>query len=678
MSVLIDALTQASVECVHPLDQLTGLAKSAGQQKFARILKSIFGREGPAEAYAKLHTDLCDGAVEHPVYKIVSDPTVAARYDRGSQVMEIDASAVEQALSQPQATVSLLLAIFGAFAHHVGQLVGAELSEGELESVSQNYTSTLALFDRMTKNGTVIAIINGEGVSETLLLQLQNPDQAGEIDGQPIKEKLVPTLRFGAGEGSGAEGSFGHESIERALATAGFTPEQRKAIYFGNWLRDYSQLLDPKLVRAPHETKDFPRKLSRASLTELVDLLALKEFHQLQETDEGRKAYTVNASMLGVYRPSEHIDNPLTLDEGNDPQSVDPDFEPVVGADHPLMELDGEGSKYRYFESAQAYMYQKLMDASVAGPTPEGMRYFGEGLHVLEDLFAHSNFAELSLRKTGHSDVLVWTLEKECKHKWPLVTGLFSGTDILGSVLEPIGKFLFPSDSLAYEPTHPGDRSDTERMLLILLKEHEDPEWLAALEGYLALRDQAAEQPWFNALEKTNHFAKLPIKAVRHVIDLVFQKLLTWAGDSVDDLQLLLGKDPNIDDNTHPTHSQLAKDHDTHPFHGLSVLLAQYAVEDVGRSMFQYWQGDTARDPATLAKSYFTHPAIADWQDDIVQAWAHMNGDKIREGCSNASLSERRRSYEQAAKERLKRLEESNPLSLIEDQETLTNLFPFG
>lgn len=483
---------------------------------------------------------------------------------------------------------------------------------------------------------------------------------------------------FPAGEGSGAANSHGHESIERALASAGFTPEQRKMIYFGNWLRDFSQLVDPKLTRAPDAAKDFPSKFSRVSLTEVADLLALKAFTSLQETAEGRNTFRVTEHVLGVYRPSEHIDNPLSYDTGGDPQLIDPDFEPLVGPEHAWMELTHETSMYRYFDNAQSYMYQKLVDATIAGPTPEGMRLFGEGLHVLEDLFAHSNFLELSLRKMGHGEVLVWTREKDCAHKWPLVTGRFSSSDVLGSLLEPIGKFLFPAKAIDFKPTRPGDRSDTERMLLVLLREHEDPEWLTLLESYLQVRDEAATSPWYEAISLANHYTDLPLKTVGYLVDLVFQKLMKWAGDNVDDLQLLVGQDPNIDEDVHPTHSQLAKDHDTHPFHGLAVYLAQYAVEQVGRAMYEYWHGDTGRDPATLAKSFFVHPAVSDWQDDIVQAWAMTNEDNIREGSSSGSFSERRRDYLQAARKRLEELGKDNAASFIKQRETLTGLFPLG
>ncbi len=118
----------------------------------------------------------------------------------------------------------------------------------------------------------------------------------------------------GRGDKNRPELSWGHESIEEDLKLAGFNAQQRHAIYFGNWLRDYSQLLDPKLVRAIDAPKDFPAKLSREVLTQLVDLLALRAFPKLQETPQGRSEYTVTPQMLGVYRPSEHIDNPRSED----------------------------------------------------------------------------------------------------------------------------------------------------------------------------------------------------------------------------------------------------------------------------------------------------------------------------------------------------------------------------
>ncbi|WP_259642003.1 Het-C domain-containing protein, partial [Pseudomonas syringae group genomosp. 3] len=86
-------------------------------------------------------------------------------------------------------------------------------------------------------------------------------DQAMNTNAEPL-----PTpLRFEAGKGD--EHTHTHGAIEAVLESAGFRHEEIRAIYFGNWLRDYSQLLDPKIVRAKTMPKSFPDLLSRQALT---------------------------------------------------------------------------------------------------------------------------------------------------------------------------------------------------------------------------------------------------------------------------------------------------------------------------------------------------------------------------------------------------------------------------
>lgn len=115
---------------------------------------------------------------------------------------------------------------------------------------------------------------------------------------------------FSAGDGENhgkrPTESFGHRSIEAVLQDARFTPLERQAIYFGNWLRDYSQLLDPKIVRPAGLPKDLGKYLSRAALTQIVDVLAGSEFHDLRY--QNRADFAVTPARLGVYKPSEHID----------------------------------------------------------------------------------------------------------------------------------------------------------------------------------------------------------------------------------------------------------------------------------------------------------------------------------------------------------------------------------
>ena len=84
-----------------------------------------------------------------------------------------------------------------------------------------------------------------------------------------------------------------------------FTSMDVKRIYFGNWLRDYSQAIDTgalKYVEAP-------------TIRILLWILGFMNFGYA--TGE----FEVTADRLGCYRPEEHIDNPKDYNENNDVSS---------------------------------------------------------------------------------------------------------------------------------------------------------------------------------------------------------------------------------------------------------------------------------------------------------------------------------------------------------------------
>ncbi|MDN7902475.1 type VI secretion system tip protein TssI/VgrG [Burkholderia cepacia] len=456
--------------------------------------------------------------------------------------------------------------------------------------------------------------------------------------------------------------------VGHALGEAGFSAQQRKQIYFGNWLRDYSQLLDPKIVRPPSAEKDLSRYLSRGVLTRVVDLLALREFHSIQNLkdssedlkDGKNKTYLLNQKMLGVYRPSEHIDNPSNFKpDPADPRTVDPAFEPWALKGDQRLDVDKASSMKRYIFDSRDYMSAQLNIALGAGPTSKGFRHFGAALHVLEDYFAHSNFVELSLRKF-HPNVLAWTAPRssaQSRHALPVVTGMFGSLDIIASLAEPMAQMMFPVDDGEFKPTKPGQRSDGEHMMLILLEDHRDGTYLAAFDQFLKFRDSLASVPGYELAARIAWVAKTPLRAVTNAYNLVFQAMIQLIGNSVDDVQTYSGSDPNADESMDPSHSQLAKDHDVHPFHSLAATLAKHAVCDVGQAMKARWDGRrTATDPVTLAASYLVHPNDCQWQDAIVKAWALANPDAIRRGASRTELEHLHEAHGKQALERLRQI----------------------
>ncbi|HEX8592022.1 MAG TPA: HET-C-related protein [Pseudomonas sp.] len=471
-------------------------------------------------------------------------------------------------------------------------------------------------------------------------------------------EPLPVAARFEAGSGSGSETKATHGSIEAILEKAGFDYFQIRAIYYGNWLRDYSQLLDPKIVRAVDTPKNFPDALSREALTNIVDVLAVREFTDLMRID--REQFTVTPEKLGVYRAGEHIDNPKPASsKRSDPKAIDVDFEDWVAPDDDALQVDRETSMKKYIQRSVDYMTAEIDFAKQQGrESADGLRAFGCALHVLEDFFAHSNFVELSLIKLGYSDVLPWTSRADCKHGLPLVTGTFGGSDIIASLAAPLGKILFSTDDKPFEPTRSGERYRRDEILQILLGEHPNPKWNDAHESFLSARDKWADLSFASKVEEIFHVIGAPGRIVGNAIGTAMQGLSTLFGNSVDDAQTALGEDPNTNGSTDPSHSQLAKDHAEHPLHLLAAHLAEKAVLHVGQAMLGQWHAKLgAQDPAQVAVSYFVHPMDTHWQDDLVREWAQNNAGALKRAASKSELDNVHNELQNSANKALDRFQ---------------------
>src|SRR5712671_6913283 len=93
-----------------------------------------------------------------------------------------------------------------------------------------------------------------------------------------------------------ANPDYGHEKIERdVLGSMGVNADVVSAIYFGNWQRDFSQLIVPMFTRVFGARSRFVCNL----IFEVVDVIAEAKF--------GRR---LDRNRFGIYRWEEHIDNP--------------------------------------------------------------------------------------------------------------------------------------------------------------------------------------------------------------------------------------------------------------------------------------------------------------------------------------------------------------------------------
>lgn len=618
------------------LQQLTELAVRCQEPEFVMLLAPVFGLDLPPQTYLKLQTALQQGQISPPRCLIVDDGFYPAEYDTRQRTMRLHSAALDHVQANPQSAWELLEILLHEFGHHLDTLLREDLTIGGPVHRDAPSEEGCRYALRMARAGWF-------STESVLLASYQAADGRQinlHIDAQPALSRILSSQssfdRSPVGyddahreqfEATGEEdGKFSHERIEKRLLELGFSEHERQTIYFGNWLRDYSQLLDPKLVRGPGMAKNFPKLLSRQALTEVIDILATRRFAEarLRAPD----SFRVTPERLGVYRPSEHIDNPRVETAAFDLNERDTDFEPWVLAGDPSLQVDFNTSMKVYIQRSVVYMQDELRAAMQLGRTPEGLRRFGAALHVLEDFFAHSNFVELGLIKLGHS-VVPWTSPAECKWQLPLVTGRFAGADVIASLAQPVARLIAPAENWQFNPGKPGELSDTDRMLLVLLNEHRDESLLRAYENWIEARNVLRENKLVQLLKLEAWIKGAPLRLVSNAWNEVQRGVLTLLGSHVDDAQTLLGGDPNQNGSTDPTHSQLAKDHAEHPLHEPAGLLAAQAVMQVAKAVLGHWNGQSGEDPLQLAAGFFCHAGDSDWQDDLLAEWAIGNPHKI-------------------------------------------------
>ncbi len=217
-----------------------------------------------------------------------------------------------------------------------------------------------------------------------------------------------------------------------------------KRVYFGNWLRDYSQAVDVGTLKG----------IQSGTIRILVWVLSFLSFGYA--TGE----FEVTEERLGVYRPEEHIDNPKDYADNEDARKYDERLRPPV---QPLeLQIDLETGMKNYIANEQlgiatsaGYVKHSFLRSIhfgrvyTSGPTGikgreadlcEALRCLGQGLHCLEDFGAHTNYTELALREMGFTGVFPHTgtateIDLRGRRVFPLVTGAFGAVDFLHSVL---------------------------------------------------------------------------------------------------------------------------------------------------------------------------------------------------------------------------------------------------
>ncbi|KAE8403492.1 heterokaryon incompatibility protein Het-C-domain-containing protein [Aspergillus pseudonomiae] len=254
---------------------------------------------------------------------------------------------------------------------------------------------------------------------------------------------------FGAGNIasiSAVEGkNWRHGDIEDMLKTVAFikghkwTSTMMKRVYFGNWLRDYSQAMDVGTLKS----------VQADTIRILVWILSFMTFGY------ATAEFEVTSDRLGTYRPEEHIDNPKDYADNQDARQYDSrlrgpvrqvelDIDPDTGMKNYIANERGDwstSSGYVKYSLARSIHYGRLYTKNRnEEDLCEALRCLGQGLHTLEDFAAHTNYCELALREMGFRNVFPHTgtrteMNVRGHRVYPLVTGTFGMVDFFHSML---------------------------------------------------------------------------------------------------------------------------------------------------------------------------------------------------------------------------------------------------
>lgn len=240
-----------------------------------------------------------------------------------------------------------------------------------------------------------------------------------------------------------------HGDIEDMLKTVAclkghkWTSMMIRRVYFGNWLRDYSQALDVGTLKG----------IQAGTIRILVWVLSFMSFGY------ATAEFEVTEERLGVYRPEEHIDNPKDYADNQDARKFDPrlrppvqqielDVDPATGMKNyianerlPIATSSGyvSHSLTRSIHFGRVYTCGGSGTRGKEADLCEALRCLGQALHCLEDFGAHTNYTELALRDLGYHNVFPHTgtatrINLRGKEVFPLVTGTFGVVDFFHSV----------------------------------------------------------------------------------------------------------------------------------------------------------------------------------------------------------------------------------------------------
>ncbi|MFD2908249.1 HET-C-related protein [Flavobacterium ardleyense] len=266
------------LESKFALEQLFAFAEKDSKAMFCSWMASIFGEDIPLKAYEKLYQD-ASNKKESIKPKItvalgLDVPGYGATYYTGKNKkfknhVIISEGFITNALKDNVYQKLLLIALVEEFGHHLDYLLRNEYSskggdakkdEGAIFSGRMNRKYKKYYIDPVQVKEQHYATATIEGAEKELIWDFEDLHVKLKefVDNREEKDDhyYAGYEFFGAGIGDTMHG-LGHQHIENVALgkikryeddDKGVNAE-RAQIYFGNWLRDFSQFVDPMIVR---------------------------------------------------------------------------------------------------------------------------------------------------------------------------------------------------------------------------------------------------------------------------------------------------------------------------------------------------------------------------------------------------------------------------------------------
>ncbi|AZA77454.1 hypothetical protein EG347_07985 [Chryseobacterium sp. G0186] len=311
------------LESTFALEQLFAFAKKDSKAMFCFWMAGIFGNDVTLDAYEQLYKAASDKKQSiNPKITVAKEvPGFGATYYTGDNKkyynhIIVSQGFIDNALKNNGYHKLLMLALVEEFGHHLDYLLRFEYSsqkgdadgdEGARFTSNMNTKYKRYFIDPFEQKNQHYATATIKGTEKKLIWDFADLHQQLKefVDNRVDYDDhyFAGFEFFGAGLGDSMHG-WGHRHIEeKALGDlpvlGGDKNPKRTQVYFGNWLRDFSQFIDPMIIRPMSNTldklsKEYKDKNVKSTDQEgfLEDLKKIKNELLYKNSVEGKQSRT--------------------------------------------------------------------------------------------------------------------------------------------------------------------------------------------------------------------------------------------------------------------------------------------------------------------------------------------------------------------------------------------------